>query len=147
ASQDLIDLLGEECFAGMHDQALRSRIGQPLREQGQNAESLVELANTQEAGIRDDASALKSDGDLLRTEVPKRKLLRTACHHDLEPFGCGKFLFSCNLSTTKGSFVNQRCVIRAKNFWPCCWHVTMMLDKTLCTKAPRSVLLQPPTLR
>src|ERR1019366_5244255 len=68
----------------------------------------------QEAGIRDDASALKSDGDLLRSEVPERKLLQTACRHDLEPSGCGKFLFSCNLSTTRGSFVNKRYVIRAR---------------------------------
>src|SRR6266478_5274228 len=97
----------------MHDEVLRARIGQPFRQQRQDAEFLIEFANPQETGVRDDATALKSDGDLLRTEVPKRKLFKTVCHHDLEPFGCGKFLFSCNLSTTKGSFVNKRCVIRA----------------------------------
>src|ERR1035438_9636416 len=97
----------------MHDKVLRARIGQPLREQGQNAEFLVEFANPQEAGIRDDAATLKSDGDLLRTEVPKRKLLKTGCHHDLEPPGGSKSLFSCNLSTTRGSLVNKRCVFRA----------------------------------
>src|ERR1035438_3374085 len=96
----------------MHDQFLRARIGQPLREQGQNAELLVEFENAKEAGIRDDAAALKSDGDLLRTEVPKRKLLQTVCHHDLEPPGGSKSLFSCNLSTTRGSLVNKRCVFR-----------------------------------
>src|ERR1700679_368963 len=96
----------------MHDQVLHARIGQPPREERQNAELPGELAHAQEAGIRDDATALKSNGDLLRSEVPKRKLLQTACHHDLEPSGCGKFLFSCNLSTTRGSFVNSWCVIR-----------------------------------
>src|SRR5450432_2771143 len=97
----------------MHDEVLRAWIGQSLREQGQDAEFLVEFANAQESGIGNDAPALKSDGDLLRTEVPKRKLLQTACRHDLEPSGCGKCLFSCNLSTTRGSFVNSQCVIRA----------------------------------
>src|SRR5215207_9457918 len=96
----------------MHDKLLCSRIGQPLCEQRQNAEFLVEFANAQEARIRDNAPALKSDGNLLRTEVPKRKLFQTVCHHDLEPPGGSKSLFSCNLSTTRGSLVNKRCVFR-----------------------------------
>ena len=50
--------------------------------------------------------------------IPKRQLFKTACRHDLEPSGCGKLLFSCNLSTTRGSFVNERCVIRDKGTWP-----------------------------
>ena len=88
----------------MHDEFLRAWIGQLFGEPGQDAESLIEFANAEETGIGNEPTALKSDGDLLRAEVPKHKLCQTACHHDLEPFGCSKSLFSCNLFTTRGSF-------------------------------------------
>jgi hypothetical protein len=40
----------------------------------------------------------------LRAEVPEGKLFTTVCHHDFEPPGCDKCLFSCNLLTPGGSF-------------------------------------------
>jgi hypothetical protein len=70
AGQDLVHLLGEQRFTGMHDEVLSPRIGQPLGQHRQNAELLVEFAHAQETGIGDNAASLKSDRDLLRTEVP-----------------------------------------------------------------------------
>ena len=65
---------------------------------------MVEQADGQESGIADDATAVEIDGDLLPSDVPEGKLLRTVCRHDVEPPDCGKCYVSCNLLTTGGSF-------------------------------------------
>jgi len=91
----------------VRDELLRSRIGQALGQLGQDAQALVEFPDRQQPGIDHELTAVESDGDLLRTEVPQRKLFHTVCGHDFEPPWGSKLLASCNLHTPGGSFVKN----------------------------------------
>ncbi len=82
---DLIDLLGQEGFAGVFDVLLGARVGEALRQLGQDAQALVEFAQRQQSGIGDELATVESDRDLLLAEVPEGKLIRTGCGHDLKP--------------------------------------------------------------
>src|SRR5271167_4457871 len=81
-----------------------ARIGQALGQLGQDAQPFVEFADRQEPRINYELTAVEGDGDLLRPEVPQRKLFQAVCRHDFEPPCGGKLSVSCNLHTQGGSF-------------------------------------------
>jgi len=75
AGEDLVDLLRQEGFGGMVDVLRRAGIGQPLGECGNDPQGLFHGADREQASIRDDAAAIETQMELLRTDLPQAKVL------------------------------------------------------------------------
>src|SRR6516165_8334579 len=92
----------------MGHERLRTRIRESRGNRADDTQFLVEQAQGQKTRIADYAAALEIHAHLLRAQIPKGKLLRTVCRHDLEPPCRYKCKSSCNLPMTGGSFFNKR---------------------------------------
>jgi hypothetical protein len=81
ASEELVDVLGEQFLGRVSDKGLVARIGQALRQISEKAEAFLEGAQRQQSRIVDELTAVESDCDLLPVDGPKVKVRRTVCRH------------------------------------------------------------------
>ncbi len=72
--QDLVDLLAQERFAGRGDERLGAGVGQAAGEVGEIAEPLVEVADGEQAGVRDEVRGSEDDRDRLPVDGGERQV-------------------------------------------------------------------------
>src|SRR5262245_57798056 len=79
--QDLVDLLGEERFAAMGDERLRAGVGQAASEVSEIAKPLVEVADGEQTGVRDDSGGVEGNGDRLPMDLGEGKVRGVTRRH------------------------------------------------------------------
>src|SRR5262249_14683914 len=99
ASQELVDGLGEQGLGGVLDVLGGAGIRQPLGQVSDDAQRLLQGADSEQARIGDDAAAVKSDVQLLRADVPQGKVRFSFTDHDREPPQDAKLLGKHSLDT------------------------------------------------
>ena len=85
ASEELIDLLGEQGLGRVGDVLAGARVGQEGGQASEHAQAAVEGADSEQAGVRDDLWAVESEQYRLRVSALQDNLRGNSSDHELEP--------------------------------------------------------------